>query len=131
MTTALVCIALLGLLLFGLGFAVSMTRGQTRRIIGYSDDPADRLHKLVRAHGNTAEYAPFLALLIWVLGSSSPATWVLWCMGIATAARYLFVAGMVMSPTLAKPHPLRALGAVGTYLSGIALSAALLSGLSG
>jgi hypothetical protein len=33
---------------------------------------------------------------------------------------------MLASPTLAKPHPLRFVGAVGTYLTGIALSVALL-----
>lgn len=126
MTTALICIALLGILLFGLGFAVSMVRGQTGRIIGHSDVPGDRLHKVVRAHGNTAEYAPFLAILMLLLGSRSPATWVLWCMGIATAARYSIAAGMLLSPSLAKPHPLRFLGAVGTYLAGIALCVAAL-----
>ena len=129
MTTALICIALLGILVFGLGFAVSMVRGQTNRIIGHSDDPADRLHKMVRAHGNTTEYGPFLAVLMLVLGSRSPATWVLWCMGIATAARYSIAAGMLLSPSLAKPHPLRFIGAVGTYLTGIALCIAVFMSL--
>ena len=40
MTTALICIALVGILLFGLGFAVSMMRGQTGRVIGYSSSTA-------------------------------------------------------------------------------------------
>jgi len=126
MTTALVCIALLGLLTFGLGFAVSMLRGQTKTNTGTSGDPAEILHKVSRAHGNTTEYAPMLAILMYVLGSMSPATWVLWCMGLATASRYLIVAGLVLSPTMAKPHPLRFAGALGTYLTGFALCAALL-----
>jgi hypothetical protein len=50
MTVATICIALLGLLLFGLGIAVSLTRGSTNQVIGYPADPADRLHKLCRAH---------------------------------------------------------------------------------
>ena len=129
MTTALVCIALLGLLLFGLGLAVSMTRGQTNTAIGSSADPTDPLHKLVRAHGNTAEYAPMLAVLLFLVGSRSPATWALWTMGIATACRFAIAAGLILSPTLARPHPLRFVGALGTYLTGFALCAALLLSL--
>ncbi len=129
MTTALVCIALLGLLVFGLGFAVSMTRGRTNTAAVSSGDPADTLHKLVRAHGNTAEYAAMLAILIFLVGSRSPATWALWCMGIATACRYLIAVGLILSPTLERPHPLRFLGALGTYLAGFALCVALLGSL--
>jgi uncharacterized membrane protein YecN with MAPEG domain len=128
MTVALVCSALLGILLFGLGFAVSATRGSTNTVIGHPADPADRLHKMVRAHGNTAEYAPMLAVLMLAAGARSPSTWVLWTMGIATASRYLLAAGILVSPTLAKPHPLRFTGALGTYLAGLALCAALLLG---
>ncbi|MBW2399824.1 MAG: MAPEG family protein, partial [Deltaproteobacteria bacterium] len=79
MSTALVCIALLGLLLFGLGFAVSLLRGRTNTLVGSSGDPADSLHKLVRAHGNTAEYSAMLAILIFLVGTRSPASWALWC----------------------------------------------------
>jgi uncharacterized membrane protein YecN with MAPEG domain len=127
-SVALPCIALLGLLLFGLGLAVSLKRGGSQTIIGHSADPADPLHKLVRAHGNTAEFAPLLAVLMLALALGQPAPWVLWCMGIATASRYLIALGLIASPTLAKPHPLRFVGAVGTYLTGFALSAALLLG---
>lgn len=128
MHVALVCVALLGLLLFGLGNAVSMTRRNTNTVIGNSADPTDRLHKLVRAHGNTAEYAPFFAVLMLALAQGEPAAWVLWCMGLATAARYLIAIGLLVGPSLAKPHPLRFVGAVVTYLTGIALSVALLLG---
>ena len=125
MPIALTCIALLGVLLFGLGFAVSMKRGNANTLIGYAPDPADALHKLVRAHGNTAEYAPLLAVLMLAVAMNEPAAWTGWCMGIATAARYLLVIGMLASPTLAKPHPLRFVGAATTYVTGIALSVAL------
>ena len=50
-------------------------------------------------------------------------------MGIATAARYLIIAGILVSPSLAKPHPLRFVGAVGTYLAGIALVVAVVLSL--
>ena len=128
MTVALLCTALLGILLFGLGLGVSLTRGRTDTVIGHSADPTDRLHKIVRAHGNTAEYAPMLAVLMLVAGAREPATWVLWTMGVATASRYLLALGILSSRSLAQPHPLRFLGALGTYVAGFALCAALLFG---
>jgi hypothetical protein len=129
MTTALVCIALLGLLVFGLGFAVSMMRGRTDTVAGSSGDPSDPLHKLIRSHGNTTEYAAMLAILIFLVGSRSPETWALWCMGIATASRYSIAVGLIVCSTLERPHPLRFIGAIGTYLAGFALCAALLLSL--
>jgi uncharacterized membrane protein YecN with MAPEG domain len=121
MTVAILCVMLLGLLVFGLGMAVSFTRAGSNTNYGYTPDPTDRLYKMVRAHGNATEYAAMLAVLIVILGSRSPATWVLWTMGIVTAARYLHAAGMILCPTLDKPHPLRFVGALGTYLGGLAL----------
>ena len=126
MNTALLCIALLGLLLFGLGFGVSGVRGRTGTNIGSSGNPADPLEKIVRAHGNASEYVAMLAVLIFVLGSREPSSWVTGSMIGATASRYLHAAGMLMSPTLDKPQPLRFLGALGTYAFGGALSIQLL-----
>ena len=125
MSVAIPCIALLGLLVFGLGFAVSMTRGRTNVVIGNAPDPTDFLHKLVRAHGNAAEYAPMLAVLMLVIGGRGVESWVVWCMILVTASRYLHAGGMLMSPTLEKPHALRFVGALGTYLGGLALVAAV------
>ena len=124
MTTAIVCTGFLGLLVFGLGFAVSMTRGQTGTHFGYTQDPADRLYKMIRAHGSTTEYAPMLAVLMLFLGSRSPATWVLWVMVIATACRYIQALGLIVPATLDKPHPLRMVGSAGTYLTGLLLCVA-------
>jgi len=129
MITAIVCIALLGLLVFGLGLGVSITRGKTNTLIGMPDDPAHILHKMVRAHGNTTEYAAMLAILIFLAGMRYPATWVLWTMCIATVSRYLFAVGMIVAPTLERPHPIRAIGALGTYVAGFALCIALLLSL--
>ncbi len=42
-------------------------------------------------------------------------------MGIVTACRYSIAIGILMNPTLDKPQPLRFIGALGTYLGGIAL----------
>ena len=126
MLAASTCVGLLGVLVFGLGFGVSLVRGATGTAAGYADDPADRLYKWVRAHGNTVEYAPMLAvLMLWLGGRGAPA-WVGWTMVVATAARYLIVVGILASPTLAKPHPARFVGAVGTYVAGMALAIAAL-----
>jgi len=124
METAVICTALLGLLVFGLGFGVSMTRGSTNTVSGYNPDPADRLYKMVRAHGNTTEYAPMLAVLMLFIGSRNPSMWMIWVMWLVTVCRYLIAVGIIVSPTLAKPHPLRFVGAVGTYLGGLALCVA-------
>src|SRR5437660_852315 len=68
---AVLCMGLLGLLVFGLGLAVSLVRGSTGANFAYTVDPTDRLYKLVRAPGKAAEYAPMAALLTWYL-------WVSW-----------------------------------------------------
>ena len=69
---ALACTAVLGFLLFGLGLVVSLTRGKTQVLIGVTDDPDHILNRIVRVHGNTAEYAPFLALLFLLCGARQP-----------------------------------------------------------
>jgi uncharacterized membrane protein YecN with MAPEG domain len=129
MEVALICVALLGILLFGLGFMVSITRGRTNTNAGSSGDPADQLHKVVRAHGNTSEYAAMLAVLILVLGLRQPSTWAMAFMIGATASRYLLAAGILLSSTLEQPHPLRFVGALGTYAFGAALCGSLLASL--
>ena len=126
MNVALICIGLLGLLLFVLGLMVSMSRTRSEVIIGHSADPTDGLHKLIRAHGNTAEFTAALALLIWIVGSLDPSTWGYIFMIGATVSRYLIVIGILMSTTLARPQPLRVVGALGTYGFGIPLSISLI-----
>lgn len=126
---ALPCIAALGLLLFLSGLYVSATRARFWTLHAGTADPAHPLTKAARAHGNTAEYAAFLALLIYLVGAHSTAPWVGWVEVAVTASRFVFVAGMLGSATLARPHPLRAIGALGTYAGGTALCAVLLLGL--
>jgi hypothetical protein len=126
MVIAVLCVALLGFLVIGLGFVVSMTRGSTKTMYGYNVDPADRLYKAVRAHGNTTEYVPMIALLILTLGMLNPEQWILWCMGLVTLSRYIFVFGIVLPPSMAQPSKLRFIGSLGTYVFGIALCIGLL-----
>jgi hypothetical protein len=129
MSVALVSIGMLGVLVFGLGFAVSLARGRAEVVGAIPPDSANPLYKLHRAHANTTEYAPFLAVLFLVLGTRDPATWVLWCIGIVTLARYLLAAGLILSKSLDEPHPLRFVGAATTYLGGFALCGALFASL--
>lgn len=126
MTVAVVCVALLGLLVFGLGFGVSMVRMQTQTAYGSPNDPTDPLYKVTRAHGNTTEYAPMLAVLMLINGANDPPAWVLWTMGLAVLSRYMLVIGILVAPTMARPHPLRFAGAAATYATGLALSLAAL-----
>lgn len=123
---AIDCVVALGALIFGLGFATTAIRTMSGTLSDSGSDPANRLYKFVRAHGNTAEYAPFLAIMILYLGGRSPALWVVLTMIAATTFRYLLVAGMIFPATLAKPSPFRVIGAVGTYVAGAALCAAML-----
>ncbi len=131
MSVALVCIALLGVLIFGLGFMVSQRRAATKRVIGYDPDPTDALHKWVRAHGNAAEYAPMLALLFYLVARGDSPTWALWVIAIITLCRYLHALGMLLGKDLSQPHPLRFVGALGTYVGGLALSLQLALGAIG
>jgi hypothetical protein len=121
MQVGLVCTALLGLLVFALGFGVSALRGATGTNYAYTPDPTDRLYKMVRAHGNAAEYAPMLAILILVVAARDPALWMVSTFVAATLFRYLHAAGMLLCPSLDRPYPLRFVGALGTYLAGFAL----------
>ena len=122
MNTAAVCAGVLGLLVFALGLGVSLTRGATSTTVGFNPDPTDRLYKMVRAHGNATEYNPMLAVLILYLGTREPSAWVQWTFVTAAVGRVLHAAGMIMSPTLARPQPLRAIGAVVTYVTGFILA---------
>ncbi len=122
MVVAVICVGLLGLLLFGLGMGVSLTRQKNEQGIGHNEDPADPLHKIVRAHANTAEYAPMLSILMLYLGYVGVANWVLWVMGLVTLCRFLIAFGLIAGKTLAQPHPLRFVGALGTYLGGLVLA---------
>jgi uncharacterized membrane protein YecN with MAPEG domain len=127
MNVYLLCTAILVLLYFVLALNVSMTRGRVKVGVGSGDDPDGPLNKAVRAHGNAAEFVPlFVALFLYFLLSGSGG-WVTWVVVIVTISRVLHALGMLMTPTFkAKPHPLRSIGALGTYVGGFALGVALL-----
>jgi uncharacterized protein len=122
---ALGCTGVLGVLLFALGFAISIVRSRAGLLSGHAPEADHLLNKLVRAHGNTAEYAPFLAVIFLYLGSHNPPAWALWCVAGATASRLLLVVALLAWPTMSKPNPARPIGALGTYAFGVALCVAL------
>ncbi len=126
MSIYLVCIALLALLCLLSGFNVSMLRGSSGVFYGADPQPDSKLYKAQRAHGNTTEYAPILAVLIYALSQSPQPVWVLWCVVLVTVFRYVFVAGILLPPTMAETNPIRFVGALGTYISGLALVVAVL-----
>jgi len=125
---ALVCTGLLGLLLFVLGMAVSGARAKFNILIGVTPEPDSMLNRLVRAHGNTAEHAPFLAILFMLLGVRQPSSLVVGLIIAATLARWVFVVGLLSAKTLTRPSSLRFLGALTTYVCGAWMSIILLTG---
>lgn len=123
-TLQVVCIALLALPVFVLGANVTRHRA-IRGSTGNQQptDPADRMYIAQRAHGNATEYVPTLIALIVVCGALTDDSW--WVDVLAVAAvvsRYLHAVGMLTSKTLASHGPVRDAGAMGTYLTGIALA---------
>ena len=121
-TVAIVSIALLGILLFLLGANVTRhraIRGDTGNQM--PTDPADRMFIAQRAHGNAAEYVPTLIVLILVCASLSDGWWVQALAVAAVVSRSLHALGMLTSKTLASHGPVRDLGALGTYVTGVAL----------
>jgi uncharacterized membrane protein YecN with MAPEG domain len=80
----------------------------------------------VRAHANTAEYAPFFAVLfLWYATRPAP-TWILATIVLATVARFALAGALLFGPSLNRPNPARLFGALFTYVCGLALAAGLL-----
>jgi len=122
-TLQIVCVALLGALLFLLGANVTRhraIRGGTGNQM--PTDPADRMFIAIRAHGNAAEYVPTLCVLILICGTLSDGWWVDVLALAAVAVRLSHAVGMLTSKTMASHGPLRDVGAIGTYTTGLALA---------
>ena len=125
----LYCTALLGGLLFLLGLAVSIERFRSKVGSGPAAEKHALLNRLIWAHANTAEFAPFLAVLFLYFGWRGPSAPVLGLIVAATVCRCLLVIGLLAWPSLSRPNPARFVGALGTYLTGAALCVALVAGL--
>jgi uncharacterized membrane protein YecN with MAPEG domain len=121
-TIPITSIALMGILLFLLGANVTRhraIRGDTGN--QQPTDPADRMFIAQRAHGNASEYVPTLAVLIVVCSTQTDGWWLNALAIAACAARVLHAVGMLTAKTLAGHGPVRDLGAIGTYATGLAL----------
>jgi uncharacterized membrane protein YecN with MAPEG domain len=122
----LICAAVLVVLLMVLSINVTRLRSATKIGIGPAADPTAPLSKAVRAQGNASEYVPlFVALFLFFHATGVP-LWVMWVAIAATAARVIHPIGLMMTRSFDRsPHPLRVLGAAGTYLGGLVFGAAL------
>ena len=74
-----------------------------------------------RAHGNASEYIPTLAVLIVVCAFLTDGWWLNVLAIAALAVRSLHAFGMLTAETLAAHGPVRDIGALGTYVTGVAL----------
>lgn len=119
----IVSIALLGILVFGLGANVTRQRAIRGKAGGTQmpTDPADTLLIAVRAHGNAAEYVPTLCVLLVVCSTLTDGWWLDVLAVAAVVVRSVHAVGMLTSSSLATYGPFRAVGATGTYVTGIAL----------
>jgi uncharacterized membrane protein YecN with MAPEG domain len=126
--TVIVCIALMGILIFVLGANVTRHRairgktGETQ----LPTDPADKLFIAQRAHGNASEYVPTLIGLLIVCSTLTDGWWLDVLAVVATVARFTHAYGMLTSKTLAAHGPVRDSGAIFTYASGVALAITVL-----
>jgi uncharacterized membrane protein YecN with MAPEG domain len=117
-----ICVALLGILVFLLGANVTRHRAQRGASgVQLPTDPADRMFIAIRAHGNAAEYVPVLVVLLLLCDALTGGWWVPALAVAALSARFVHAVGMLTSASLATHGPLRDIGAMGTYLTGIAL----------
>jgi hypothetical protein len=94
-----------------------------------ASDPADRMFIAQRAHGNASEYVPTVAVLIVVCDVLTGGWWLNALAVAALAARSLHTFGLLTSKTLASHGPVRDVGALGTYLTGVLLGVTALVAL--
>ena len=129
--TVIICIALMGALVFVLGANVTRHRAMRGKSGGpqMSTDPTDRLFIAQRAHGNATEYVPTLIGLLIVCSTLTDGWWLNSVAVVATLARYVHAYGMLTSKSLAEHGPTRDAGAMFTYLSGLALAVTAVASL--
>ena len=121
-TITIVCMGLLGVLLFLLGANVSRNRAIRGAGNQAPTDPTDPLLIAIRAHGNAAEYIPTMLVLLLVCSTLSD-SWLVDALAVAAlVVRTTHAIGMLTAKTLAAHGPLRDIGALGTYAVGLAIS---------
>ncbi len=120
----IICIALMGALIFGLGANVTRHRAMRGKsgLPQMSSDPTDALLIAIRAHGNAAEYVPTLIGLLVVCSTLTAGWWLETLAIVAAVARVLHAVGMLTAKSLAEHGPVRDVGAMFTYLAGLSLA---------
>jgi len=131
-SVVLLCCASLIILTLLLAFWTSIQRGSSKTIAyGAPLDPTSAMAKAQRAHGNAAEYAALLVGLFLVVGFAYQGRdlggLVTWTIIAVTVSRFLHAVGFLICETLEKPHALKAIGALVTYLGGLLLAGLVIS----
>ena len=125
--TLILCSAALVILTLLLAFWTSIQRGASSTIAyGAPLAPTSAMAKAQRAHGNSAEYAALFIGLFVITGFAYAGR----DLGLAvtslvvaiTVSRFVHALGFLTCATLEKPHVFKALGAIVTYLGGLALA---------
>jgi uncharacterized membrane protein YecN with MAPEG domain len=124
MSAFLLSAAILVLLYAALSTNVSLMRLRKRKSPGITEA---ELTKAVRAHGNASEYIPLFVALFLYLHSIQAGPFLAGVAVVATLSRILHAAGMFLIASVTQRHPLRFLGALGTYICLFVFGAALLS----
>lgn len=127
MTLALACAALLTLLLFGLGLAVSVERGQVGKLGGIPLDETSRLFRLIRAHGNAAEYVPTAIAIALYCAATGDEPLVVILIAALTLARFVHAFALIGGRDMNRFSVARFVGGMGTYVAGIGLGLTLLA----
>ena len=131
-SVVLICSASLVVLTLLLAFWTSMQRGSSKTIAyGAPLEPSSAMAKAQRAHGNAAEYAALLIGLFLITGFAYQGRdlggLVMWTMIAVTVSRFLHALGFLICKTLEKPHVLKMIGALVTYLGGLLLAGLVIS----
>ncbi|MEO7431664.1 MAG: MAPEG family protein [Dokdonella sp.] len=122
-STVVLCVALLVIFYGALSLNVSRVRRKRR---SDSTVPEAALTKAIRAHGNAAEYIPLFVAGLLYLQSFGPSLFVVGLAVAVVACRIMHAAGMLLVPAVTERHPLRFIGALGTYFCLFAMGGAMI-----
>ena len=120
--------AILALLLLGL--AIQTVRQRFRLKQGFGDAGDQKLISASRAHGNLAEHAPIVLIMLALLENSGADPRILaWSAAAFVAGRVAHLIGLHQQAEPGKPPLLRQVGVIVTWLVMAGYAAMLLNGL--
>jgi uncharacterized membrane protein YecN with MAPEG domain len=117
------CVGFLVIFYGALSLNVSRVR---RKLRSDSTVTEAELTKAIRAHGNAAEYIPLFVAGLLYLKAVAPSPFVVGLAIAVVVCRLMHAAGMLLVPAVNVRHPLRFIGALGTYFCLFALGGAML-----